>query len=312
MLVIQGGSNMASVPFVQTGAIAPAALPVRPAWWLKGHTYALAAAALGEVAMTWGMARLVENVMPGPPGWHEVATAATIGFLLAQCFLLGLWAALGGLATVPRWLIVGGLCLLGSLAVAWEAIGRDWSSLLAGAPEIFLYGGMSMSLYAVVLLPLRRLAGWRIDFDAAYHPPRGRRRGQVELMDIAAMMCAVALPLTLGRCLIELGEDAAGIPLLIPIFGLFVLVTAAPMAYAALARRRIWLWRLAAIVWFVAVSWGHSLLATLVEDLDLFDSIHAGWGIDPNTFAFHAAVAASVVLPLAFLRRFGLSLLVVA
>jgi hypothetical protein len=303
---------MASATFAHDINVADRAPAAGAIWWRRGHSYAFIAVAVAEVALTWGVVRLVENVVNGPRGIENVATAAMIGFLFAQCFLLGLWAALGGLPTVPRWLIVGTISTAGALAVTCEMLASDWEQFLFQGPVMALIDGLTMAGFAVVLLPLRRLAGWRVDFDAVYHPSTGRRRGQIELMDFAALFCAVALPLTLCRSLIELmGNDAADIGMIVPIFGALVLATAAPTAYAVLARRGVGIWLALGSMWLVAVCVIQSLLAARFPDLDVFDGRSSVWGLNWTVFAFHFGVAATVALPLSVLRLLGLKIITI-
>ncbi|MCI0361855.1 MAG: hypothetical protein L0211_25515 [Planctomycetaceae bacterium] len=283
-----------------------------PAWWRRGHSFAFMAVAAAEVGLTWGVARLAESSYNLAPGFENVATAGIFGFLFAQCFLLGLWAALGGLATVPRWLAVGAVSTIGALAVTCELIAPHWQEFLNQGPIMAVLAGLTMAGFAVVLLPLRRLAGWRVDFDAAYHPSTGHRRGQLGLMDFAAMFCAVALPLTLGRAMIELmGEDAAEFGIMVPIFVALVLASAGPAAYAVLARRGAWITLPLCLIWLLAVCLFQSILAASFPDLDLFDGRTRVWGVNWTVFAFHLGVAATVALPLGVLRWFGLELIAV-
>jgi len=303
---------MASASLVQPVDVSLAVPVTRSAWWWRGHSYAFIAVAAGEVVFTWGMVRLVEHVVNGPPGFESVATAAMIGFLFAQCFLLGLWAALGGLGTITRWLIVGAVSTVGSLAVASELITSEWEQFLYQGPVLALLGSLMMAGFAVVLLPLRRLANWRVDFDAAYHPSTGRRRGQLQLMDFAALFCAVALPLTLCRSLIELmGNDAADIGVIVPILGALVLASASPVAYAVLTKHRAWTWLAFCSLWLIALCFVQSILAARFPDLDVFDGRSSAWGLNWTVVAFHFGVAATVSLPLGVLRLLGLKVIVV-
>ncbi len=296
---------------VQTDA-ALAESSAQRAWWRRGHSYAFIAVVAMEVGATWGVVRLMEWVV-NHSDFEHLAAAAMIGFVFAQCFLLGLWAALGGLGTVPRWLIAGLISALGGLAIASQLVNGQWLEFLFHGPMMALLAGLTAAGFAVVLVPLRRLAGWRVDFDAAYHPSTGRRRGQLDMMDFAAMFCAVALPLALGRSLIELvGDVAADIGVIVPIIGAVVLATAGPVAYATLARDRFWLWAAACIVWLVLLGIGQSILMARLPDLDIFDGRNGAWGVGASVIAFQGGVAASVVLPLVVLRFWGLKLLVVS
>jgi hypothetical protein len=283
-----------------------------PAWWRRGHSYAFIVMITLEIAATWSVVRLAESFVLYFSGCEHVVAAATIGFVFAQCFLLGLWAALGGLSTVPRWLIAGLVSTLGGLAIASQIVSGQWLEFLYQGPIMGLLAGLTAAGFAVVLIPLRRLAGWRIDFDAAYHPSTGRRRGQLEMMDFAGLFCAVALPLTLGRSLVELmGEEAADLGVIVPIIGAIVLTTAGPVAYATLARKRIWLCISVCCGWLVVLGIGQSILMARFPDLDIFDSRSGAWGASGSVIALQCGVAVSVALPLAILRCWGLKLLVV-
>jgi hypothetical protein len=300
----------ASLPAVISATSSDYVSKAAPAWWLRANSYSVPVVALGQIAATWLVVRIVEG-----PSWlsnYEMVMAAMLGFIFAQCFLLGLWAALGGLSTVPRWLAVGVVYVAGAWALIHAAFGPDWQTMIDSAPEMLLMGGMLMAVCAALLLPLRRLAGWRIDFDAAYYPRPARRRGQVGMMDFAAMFCAVALPLSLCRVAMESdAENGAEIPMFMGLFALLVCATAAPVARAVLARRRKLLWLAGVAMWILAMAWGQSLLASLVPDLDLFDTAPNFIGLHWELLAFHAGIAVAVAVPLMALRLCGLKLLVV-
>ncbi len=299
-----------SLPSVSSLSLPACASAASPAWWRRAHSYSVPLVALGQIAATWLVVKLAE--MPAWPSGYETAMAGMIGFVFAQCFLLGLWAALGGLATVPRWLIVGAVYVAGALALIHASWGPDWQDMIDSAPEILLMGGMIMALCAALLLPLRRLASWRIDFHADYHPRPANRRGQIGMMDFAAMLCAVALPLSLCRVLMEAdAEQSAELPIFMGLFALLVCATAAPVARAVLARRRKLLWLAGAVLWMLAMAWAQSWLAALVPDLDLFDTSAGFLGLHPELLAFHMGIGAAVAVPLLALRLCGLKLLVV-
>jgi hypothetical protein len=283
------------------------------AWWRRWHSYAFMALIVGEVFLTWGFVRLVEYERFFPPGLGLVISAALFGFVFAQTFLLGLWAALGGLATVPRWLLVGAVATAGGLAIATELLSPEWTEFLNQGPVFVLLAVLITASFAAILLPLRRLAGWRVDFDAAYHPNRGNRRGQMQLMDFAALLCAVALPLTLCRALIELmGEEAVGLALFMPIFGGLALASAAPAALAVLVERRRWLCRACCACWLVAICAAQIVLTAYIPDFDVFDARSGVYELVGIVAAFHGGAALTVALPLALLRLAGLKLIVVA
>jgi hypothetical protein len=301
---------MASVSLAPATGVIDQPLTSAPAWWRQAHSYSVPVVVSAQIATTWLAVKLAQGMDLSSQALSEGILAAMIGFIFAQCFLLGIWAALGGLATIPRWLIVGSVYVLGSLAVAVAAYGPSWESIVNNAPEIVILGGVLTFEFAAVLLPLRRLAGWRVDFDAAYHRPAARRRGQLALMDFAAMFCAVALPLTLGRVLIDAhGDDGANLLVFMGIFGLIVAATAAPLAYAVLAGRR-WFWFAGAAIWVVGISWCQSLLVALAPDLNLFDTSASFLGLHLGLVAFHVGISASIAVPIGALRLCGLELLV--
>jgi hypothetical protein len=295
---------MASVtlaPAIAATDRSPAAVP---AWWRRAHSYSLPLVIAGQIAATWLLAKIAIN--------YEPALPALVGFVSAQSFLLGLWAALGGLPTIARWVIVGAVAALGGLATAASVFASRWENVLEIAPDVILISGALMAGFAAVLLPMRRLAGWRIDFDAAYYRPAERRRGQLAIMDFAAMFCAAAVPLTLCRVLIDSHPElGAGIALMIVFFGLIVLATAGPVARAVLAPRRCLLWLGGAAIWVVSMAWSQSLLALVVVDLNLFGSSATYLGLQPQLLAFHVGIAAAVAAPLLVLRCCDLKLLVV-
>ncbi len=297
----------ASLPHVLAAADR---IPRSGAWWRRAHSYSLPVVVALATGVCWLLVRMTEQGnWPSPTG--DILTAGMIGFIIAECFLLGLWAALGGLATVPRWLLVGAVYLVGATLVAQALFEGDWRSFLEVAPEFILVGGIVMTLFAALLLPLRRLAAWRIDFDPAYHTPSARVRGQVGMMDFAALFCAVSLPLALCRLLVESTEssdDTLGLLLFLSIFSVLVLITAAPVAYAALAHRTMLALALAAI-WVIAVAWVQSLAALTWRDLDLFDTPQGFAGMQWAALAYHASVALAIALPLLLLRCCGLALL---
>lgn len=279
------------------------------AWWRRGHSYSLPVVITAQIAACWLAIKVAESGSWRSPA-SEILTAAMIGFLIAQCFLLGAWAALGGLPTVVRWLTVGLVYVVGATVIAQPLFDGNWESFLEVAPEFILLGGILMTIFAAILLPLRRLAAWRIDFDAVYHSRTNGPRGQLAMMDFAAMFCAVALPLSLIRVLMETSpEDGAGILLFMGLFALLVVVAAAPAGFAVLARRRIAFWWLAAAAWIVALAWGQSLLARYVPDFDLFDTSAGIAGLRWGMLAFYGGIAGAVTVPLFSLRLCGLKLI---
>src|SRR6188508_2488889 len=106
---------------------------------------------------------LIHAVIAGPAIWGTFSVPNTfprlhelfMGVLLAQCLLLGIWAALGCLPLIVRWALVSGAFLLGltSLAIAMRQVLNLWVEVL----ELGLIGAMLVTFFAALLLPLRGL-----------------------------------------------------------------------------------------------------------------------------------------------------------
>ena len=302
---------MASVSLAPAIAAIDEPHATAPAWWRRAHSYSLPVVVVAQMALTWLVITLSRRPLTSSMLQYELTMAAMVGFIYGQCFLLGLWAALGGLATIPRWLIVGVVTTVGSMVVAASAFTAGWNSAYEAAPEVIPSSVALMGGFAAMLLPLRRLAGWRIDFDEAYHA-QAPRRGQLGMMDFAAMFCAVAFPLTLFRVLIGTFDgEGAVVLLLVTLLSLFVLATAAPVARAVLAARRRWLWQSAAALWILAMAWGQSLLSQLVPDLNLVNNSYTFAGFQLEILALHVGIALAVAAPLLVLRCCGLQWLTV-
>jgi hypothetical protein len=281
-------------------------------WWRRGHSYAFAALVVLEILALWLGARLVllaANVWMSNI-WIELISAAGAALLLGQVFLLGLWAALGGLATIPRWSLVGVAAGAGVISLLLGVRFADDTSFTDSAPVITFIAWSLVYSIAALLVPLRRLAGWRVDFDPAYHPPGKVRRGQMHLMDFVAMSCAVALPLTFCRMLMEFQpEDTTAVPIFLGVAALVVTFACGPAAYAALATRRLWLWGPAACGWTLVLIYGLSMLAMIDPDLVVFGGAGTVLGMNVGLAVCVAGMTVSVAGPLLVLRRFGLRLL---
>jgi hypothetical protein len=286
------------------------------AWWLRGHTYAFIAVIAVQILLVrtfcWLLIYGSENVGL-PRDWEESLSGSITAMVVGQVFLLGLWAALGGLATIPRWLLVGLIAVGSTLLFVHVMEPESWTEILDIFPLMALLGLALVYLFAVLLLPLRRLAGWRVDFDAAYHPPSDVRRGQLRLMDFAALSCAVGLPLALSRLITELDPDSGAE--VVMILGMMVPVAAFlcfPVAYAALAPRRVWLWRGLAAAWILFLAYALSLLAAVLPDLDVNQAAGSVLGLKLGLAILLFSVAGAVAGPLWVLRLCGLKLLRVA
>jgi hypothetical protein len=235
---------------------------------------------------------------------------ALIGMVCGQCFLLSIWAALGRFGMLVRWSIVGGVFLLGVASLRyWFRSEPDVSSQCL---EAGLMGALLVTSIAAVLLPLRGMAGWRVDFDCAHYVHVRRRRGQVSLVDFAALSCAIAVPLTIMRLADETSDETAGWQWL-TILGAMAAVgaTAAPMCSCVLAWRRLPLALVAGGGWALAVGVSHGLLTRWITGLDILGSDGSWTDAWLGATTFHGTVAAVCGGTLGALRLGGLRLLVV-
>jgi hypothetical protein len=144
-----------------------------------------------------------------------------------------------------------------------------------------------------LLLPLRALVGWRIDFDTAYHARSADPKLQIRLVHLIALTTACALPFALAR-----GVDNTDSILTVAVFGGIGLAAAVPIAWIAVAARRsLRFWITAVGMLFV------SLLAHLFVVAEIMHS-----GIDKALFLY-LSIAATVFANLGMLRLlFGLRL----
>jgi hypothetical protein len=231
-----------------------------------------------------------------------------LGFVLAQCLLLGIWAALGCLPLLVRWALVSSTYLLGvvAFAVAARQSLESWIDILGPA----LLGAMLVTVFAALLLPLRGLLAWRLDFDPRRHAPLIGRRGQVGFMSIAAFSLAVAAPLTIVRLLAEsFPED--GIDVLFSVsmaVAMLIGVSAGPAAYVLLGWCRLSLAIAAAPCWCALIALAHALLSLWIPALCFFDSEHAWLDDCRQTAAFHTGIAACIIPTFTALRLTGLKL----
>jgi hypothetical protein len=274
-------------------------------WWKRRDPYLLAAVCGIHVVV---VGQAIRNI---GAQWWPIADDALLGVIFAECFLLALWAALGGLGTVARWCAVIAVfaCGLASVAARQQLLSAAdvWSETLA----IGLMGATVVTALAAVLIPLRGLAGWRIDFSAEHYKAIRSRRGQLGILDFAALSCAVAAPLTAARLVNESGAWQAGDwPMFLATEAL-VAATAAPVAYAVVACRRIWLAALVTVAWPLLIGAIHSWLGHWYNDLLFSGGTPQLAGLYIEMLAFHAGVGLTIVMTLAPLRLFGLQLLVV-
>src|SRR5262245_9661258 len=183
--------------------------PAAIAWWRRRDPYVLFPLVI------------VHALIAGPAVWGTFSAPSVfprlhelyMGILLAQYLLLGLWAALGCLPLLVRWTLVTGAFLLGLCSFAWSM--RQVLDLWGEVLEITLIGAMLVTLFAALIVPLRGLLAWRLDFDPSRHPPLTGRRGQVGFMSGAAFSVAIAAPLTIARLITESSPEIDATRLLV-------------------------------------------------------------------------------------------------
>ena len=274
------------------------------AWWRRRDPYVLFPLVV------------VHAVIAGPAVWGSFSVPSVfprlhelfMGILLAQCLLLGTWAALGCLPLVVRWALISGAFLLGlsSFALAMRQVINLWVEVL----EIGLIGAMLITIFAALLLPLRGLLSWRLDFDPGRHAPLAGRRGQIGFMSIAAFSLAIAAPLTIVRLIAESSSEyeAAGLLFAIIAVPASIGASACPVAYSLLRWRRLPLAFVAAPCWSALIGLVHALLSLCIPALSFFNSDHT-WSTDCQEIAaFHAGIAACIIPTFTALRLAGLKL----
>jgi hypothetical protein len=277
-----------------------------PAFWRQPHVYGLAGMTVLQVASC----RLEVWWLDGASA--EWSHTLVLGGLFAQCFLLGLWGALGGLSTLPRWGLVGlvHFCGVVSMSLGMPILSLDSSSQ---ALEWGIIGALLVLFFAAILLPLRRLAGWRVDFDRRFYRGAHGRRGQLSVMDYAGYCVGLAAALAAGRLAIQAEVLPADALLTVAGVIIAVVVVAAPATYLLVVGRRVWLAPLLALAWALVCAGTHSCLCFIHEDLDFFGatsgSVFAGLRL--QLLCFYLGIVVLLGLTLLPLRLFGLQLIAV-
>jgi hypothetical protein len=273
-------------------------------WWRRRDPYVLVPLVFAHAAVSgiafWLASRNIRMGFIDPEHF-------LVGLILGQCLLLGIWAALGCLPLLVRWSLVALALLLGvaSIAVSLMAISfrRNSSEDYWPVLGILVIGMMLVTLFAALLVPLRDLLSWRLDFDPARHPPIASRRGQVGFMSIAAFSVAVAAPLTFMRLFGELRTNQGDRELMLPflVVPMFMVASGCPPAYWLLRWRSILFAAFIGAGWSTLVASAHALLTLAMSDLSFFRS----WG---SNCGFHAGVTACTMLTILALRLCGLQL----
>jgi hypothetical protein len=277
-----------------------------PTFWRQPHVYALAGMTILEI----GACRLEIWLLDG--GLAQWSQTPLLGVLFAQCFLLGLWGALGGLSTLPRWGLVGLIhfAAVVTMSVRMQVLHEDFATR---ALEWGILGALLVLFFAAILLPLRRLLGWRIDFDCRFYRGARGRRGQLSMMDYAGYSVGLAAALAAGRLAIQAEVLQTDVLLTVAGVILAVVIAAAPATLLLVTGRRMWLAPLLALAWALAIAGAHSCLCYLHEDVDFFgpNSGPVFAGVRLQLAGFYAGIAMLLCLTLLPLRFFGLQLIAV-
>jgi len=296
---------VASVSLGIESAAGPAAAAL-PALWRQRHVYVLAGMVGSQIALSRGLLRLIDVAATE---WSE---GCLFGALITQCFLLGLWGALGGLSTLARWGLLGAIHVAGVAAISTRMPAFDsdpWTQSL----EWGIIGAVLVLAFATLLLPLRRLAGWRVDFDRRFYRGLKGRRGQVSFIDYAGYTASVAAALAVVRLSVQ--AEVLGTDVLATVMGIILMVAllAGPLSYLVVAARRLGLALLVAFAWTVAIAAGHSWLSNGFESLDFFGPSSGPQfaGVRLHLAGFYSGVALLAGTTLVTLRLCGLQLIAV-
>ena len=258
------------------------AAPIVRGWQQQDHTIFLALLVVVNVCLD------LVALRPGGEEWVAILWA---GILLAQTFLMGLWMAFGGLNALVRAFLVASITASGALAAS-VSVGSSFGDLKGAFLQLAPIAGTAVFATHALLLPIRVMMNWRIDFNPAYHTARPNLRMQFRLVDCIGLMTAVALPLAFARLLDgELLKFAV-------VGGCCALLSSLPIVYLTVVPRRSdRTWMLAAFVlgvFFVA------------EYFACWSAFNGEAGI---LLPFHLGLVATLLLNLVPLRRrFGMHL----
>lgn len=263
---------VAEKAFASEAMMLPAA--ITPDWRERPHSRFLAGLVVANIAIDC----LLSNVVSDGQVYFQY------GMLLGQLFLMGLWLAFGGLHVAARVLAVTLTTAVGTLAflVASKSVGDDVQVFSPIAAIVVL-------TTCAALLPLRILAGWRIDFDRAYHAPSSTRKLQLRLWHLIVYTAMWALVCALVQWFDDLDIGAAAIAL-----SALAFLICFPIAWAIVATRYSWR--------FLAASIGIALGAIVLNVLLMNGSLLGDAWSGDILFGLQAGSVAMVALNLGILR----------
>jgi hypothetical protein len=260
-----------------------------PLWLSRLHSWWFLGQVVANVVAAWFIIRLV-----GEMDWAELG----LGLLLGQGFLLSVWLALGGLPNVARFIGVLVVTLAGALAVGDQSsINPNFASWVEQASQVFIVCFFMVLLFHGLLLPLRWLLGWRLDFDPAYHSRETTGRLQVGVVHFLGWTTFLAIPCAIIRLMPR--EDLADVVTICLSVSAMTLPVAATCTLAVVGKRS-WRWSLLAVAVF-----GIMLAAEVcVPSFDFIPSLV----FSENFLQFNLGIVAAVTGNLVILRLLGLRL----
>lgn len=210
-----------------------------PCWWRQPYSWTFAGLVGLNILLTApalrSMLRL-DGWLNDP--WSYWVQMGMIGLFMGQLYLAAIWLAFGGSSAPLRFAVVMTAVLLGAVSGTLAAsMETEWGDTLVIAVGVSL---LVVLLAQLVFAPVRWLTGWRIDFDAAYHPPESGRRMQVWLWHYLVLTFLATLPLVVYRVLDAVAPDmdAAGLFLSAALLAGMTLLAAGPLTWLILVPRR--------------------------------------------------------------------------
>jgi hypothetical protein len=257
-----------------------------PLWFSRLHSWWFIGQVAANLIAAWFIIRLVSEM-----DWAELG----LGLLLGQGFLLSVWLALGGLPNVVRFISVLLVTLAGALAVGYQSsTNPDFASSVEQTTQVFIICFFMVLLFHGLLLPLRWLLGWRLDFDPAYHAREKTGRLQVGVVHFLGWTTFLAIPCGIIRLMPpEKIADIAAVCLLVSAMTLPV----AASSSLAIVGRKTWRWSFLAVALF-GIMWTVEVFIPMV--------------FTENFLQFNLGIVAAVAGNLIVLRLFGLKLFSVA
>lgn len=260
-----------------------------PLWLSRLHSWWFIGQVVANVVAAWFIIRLVSEM-----DWAELG----LGLLVGQGFLLSAWLALGGLPNVARFISVLMVTLAGALAVGdqrWAI--PNWAEWLEQTSQVFIVCFFMVLLFHGLLLPLRWLLGWRLDFDPAYHSRETTGRLQVGVVHFLGWTTFVAIPCAIIRLIPR--EDLAEVATICLSVSAMTLPVAATSTMAVVGKKS-WRWSLLA-----AAVFGIMLAAEVcIPGLDFIPRLI----FSENFLQFNLGIVAAVAGNLVILRLLGLRL----